>query len=150
MYKEVDRKVSASPRATRATLVSVLRNGDRLSTITSNALRSHLARGAAFIEAQVNYLPPLEQFKVRCYGLRSLNDEQRESIFSAVPGYRKLWSHCLATGEVGMRLDEVDRKLLPPDDPKLLFDLMKKTIFASEMISPEYRFNEPDAEPSKS
>ncbi len=43
MYKELDRKISQSPRATRTSLMALFREKeDRLATIDVNHLRNHL------------------------------------------------------------------------------------------------------------
>ena len=146
IYKELDRRISSSPRATRASLLALVRDDDRLCTITSNGLREHLRRGASVIEAMVNYLPPTERFKVRCYGLRSLTDEQREQVFSAIPAFQEIWRLCIASGEMGMRLDEVDPKLLPPDDPDLISRLVSETFFSNVEVIEEREQEDLEAE----
>jgi hypothetical protein len=135
IYKELDRKISQSPRATRESLMALYREeNDRIGTIDVNHLRNHLGRGAALIEAQVQYLSPELQFKVRCFGLRSLTEEKRETLFTVNPAFRELWRLCLATGELGMPLGEVDPKFLPPNDPELLRELMKNDLAPAKRI----------------
>jgi hypothetical protein len=147
MYKELDRKISGSPRSTRASLLALFREGDRLGTITQKTLIDHVTQGASVIEAFINFLPREERFKLRCYGLRSLSEQQREALFGALPAYEDIWRMCLAKGEMGKRLSEVDPKLLPPDDPELIFNLMKKTIFNGslrELPNDEFKKNLPE------
>lgn len=59
-----------------------------------------------------------EKFQVMCYALRHMIPEKREILFEMIPSMRNVYSACLAKGELGKRLDELPRELLPPDDPK--------------------------------
>jgi hypothetical protein len=131
MYKEVDRTLSESLRQPRSSLVALIREGDQIITVPRSALQNHLARGGAVIEAMTQYLPPEERFRVECFGLRSLDDERRELVFSVKPYLRDVWRRCLATGEMGVKLADVDPKLLPPDE--LVPELMKNTVFGQIM-----------------
>jgi len=125
MYKEMDRVLSESPRSSRKSFLALFRDGDRLTTVSNDVLKDSLAEGANAIWAIVSLLPPMFRFKVMCYGLRSVTDEQREAMFSASPFVREIWRMCEASGEMGMRLDEVPEEFMPPDDPDLLMKAMR-------------------------
>lgn len=130
MYKELDRVISKASRPARRSMLALYRTGDRIGTIDQKYLRAQLQRGASMLEAIVSYLPPVEQFKVRCFQLRLLTDAKRETVFSILPSMRKVYEMCLACGELGKSLKDIDPKLLPPDDPELMASLMEKTFWA--------------------
>jgi hypothetical protein len=77
--------------------------------------------------AIVSLLPAQERFQVLCYGLRSITDEQRTALFGAMPEMRKIYELCLASGEMGKRLDELPPEVLPPDDPGILMPLIRES-----------------------
>ncbi|HZE23121.1 MAG TPA: hypothetical protein VE054_03940, partial [Blattabacteriaceae bacterium] len=56
-------------------------------------------------------------FQVMCYALRHMKPDKRETLFKMIPSMRSVYFGCLAKGEMGRRLDELPRELLPPDDP---------------------------------
>ena len=68
--------------------------------------------------AMLGHLPALEKFQVMCYALRHMKPENRETLFDMSPSMRDVYSACIAKGEMGRRLDELPRELLPPDDPE--------------------------------
>ena len=47
-----------------------------------------------------------------------MKPENRKTLFEMIPNMRGIYSACLAKGELGKRLDELPRELLPPDDLK--------------------------------
>jgi hypothetical protein len=124
MYKEADRRISKSPRNTRKSLVNLFQTADRLITIDSDNVKRQLYRTYQMVQAIISLLPTKEKFQVRCYALRSITAEQREQIFEAIPAYRKIYDLCLATGEMGVRLCDLPKEVLPPDDPAILMPLI--------------------------
>jgi hypothetical protein len=66
----------------------------------------------------LEYLPPQQKFEVMCYALRAMKDRNRDVLLEMYPAMRNVYAACIARGEMGKRLDELPRELLPPDDPE--------------------------------
>lgn len=118
MYKEADRLISDAPRPPRGSFLALFRDGDRLVTIKQDAIKREITRGMQINLAMLGHLPPQEKFQVLCYALRHMKPENREVLFNMNPNVRAVYSACIASGEMGKRLDELPRELLPPDDPE--------------------------------
>jgi len=118
MYKEADRLICEAPRPARGSFLALFRGQDRLVTIKQASLQREVTRGMQIIMAMLGHLPEAEKFQVTCYALRHMKSEHRETLFEMVPSMRGIYSACLEKGEVGKRLDELPRELLPPDDSK--------------------------------
>ena len=116
MYKEADRKLSGSARPPRGSFLALFRDHDRLVTANADQIKQQVTRGMQINMAMLNYLPPKEKFQVMCYALRHMKEHNREVLFEMSPPMRNVYNACLATGEMGRRLDELHRELLPPDD----------------------------------
>lgn len=114
MYKEADRVLSSAARPTRGSFLALLRDNDRLVTIDPDAMKKEVARGAQINMAMLGHLPPKEKFQVMCYALRHMKETNREVLFDLIPSLRNVYGACIATGEMGKRLDELPRELLPP------------------------------------
>ena len=125
MYKEADRRLSGSARRPRGSFVALLRENDRLMTISPKSLQRKAFQPAAMTFAIIEHLPPKEKFQVLCHALRSLSDEKREILFASIPDWREIYQMCLACGEMGKRLDELPPEVLPPDDPELLMPTVR-------------------------
>jgi Protein of unknown function (DUF3800) len=118
MYKEADRQLSGAARPSRGSFLALWRDHDRLVTISPDAIKRQLQRGMQINWVMVEHLPPREKFQVMCYALRHMKENNREVLFGMNPAMRNVYNACLALGEMGMRLDELPRELLPPDDPE--------------------------------
>ena len=127
LYKEGDRVLSESSREPRGSFVALLRDGDRLIKIAPEELIRAAFTPTKAMMAIVSLLPAQERFQVLCYGLRSITDEQRTALFGAMPEMRKIYELCLASGEMGKRLDELPPEVLPPDDPGILMPLIRES-----------------------
>jgi hypothetical protein len=118
MYKEADRVLSSAARPPRGSFLALLRDNDRLVTIDPDAMKKEVIRGMQINMAMLGHLPPKEKFQVMCYALRHMKEKNREVLFGMIPSLRNVYSACIAKGEMGKRLDELPRELLPPDDPE--------------------------------
>jgi hypothetical protein len=118
MYKEADRLIREAPRPPRGSFLALFRGQDRLVTIKQDSMKREVTRGMQVLMAMLGHLPEAEKFQVMCYALRHMIPEKREILFEMIPSMRNVYSACLAKGELGKRLDELPRELLPPDDPK--------------------------------
>jgi hypothetical protein len=118
MYKEADRLLSGATRPPRESFLALFRDRDRLVTIDSAGMKKEVTRGAQIHMAMLGHLPPKEKFQVMCYALRHMKEKNREILFEMIPAMKNVYSACIATGEMGKRLDEMPKYLLPPDDPQ--------------------------------
>jgi hypothetical protein len=118
MYKEADRLISNAQRAPRGSFLALFRGDDRLVTIRQDAIRQEITKGMQINLAMLGHLPAQEKFQVLCYALRHMKPENREVLFNMNPSIQAVYSACIASGEMGKRLDELSRELLPPDDPE--------------------------------
>jgi hypothetical protein len=118
MYKEADRLLSNSERGTRGSFLALLRDHDRLVTINPEPIKQQVIRGMQINMAMLDYLPTQQKFEVMCYALRAMKQRNREVLLEMNPAMRNVYAACLAMGEMGKRLDEMPRELLPPDDPE--------------------------------
>lgn len=116
MYKEADRQLSGSARPPRGSFLALFRDHDQLVTVDADQLKQQVTRGMQINMEMLNYLPPKEKFQVICYALRRMKEHNREVLFEMSPPMRNVYNACLATGEMGRRLDDLPRELLPPDD----------------------------------
>jgi hypothetical protein len=118
MYKEADRLLSGAARPQRASFLALFREHDRLVTIDSAGMKKEVTRGAQMHMAMLEHLPPKEKFQVMCYALRHMEEKNRKILFEMIPSMQNVYRACIAKGEMGKRLDEMPRELLPPDDPQ--------------------------------
>lgn len=116
MYREADRVLSHAARPPRGSFLALFRNDDRLVTIKRELPEREVGRGMQIPFAMLGHLPPTEKFQVMCYALRHMTPGNREILFGMNPFMRNIYAACLAKGEMGKRLDELPRELLPPDD----------------------------------
>jgi hypothetical protein len=128
MYKEADRLLSNSERGTRGSFLALLRDHDRLVTIKPEPIKRQVIRGMQINMAMLNYLPPQQKFEVMCYALRAMKEKNREVLFEMNPAMRNVYAACIARGEMGKRLDELPRELLPPDDPEYFLSRIDPTL----------------------
>jgi len=116
MYKEADRQLSGSKRAPRGSFQALFRGSDRLATIDPKPIHQEVTRGMRIHFAILDSLPPPERFQVMCHALRAMSDENRETLFGMLPPMRNIFAACIARGEMGKRVDELPKELLPSDE----------------------------------
>jgi hypothetical protein len=119
MYKEADRLLSGSQRSLRKSFSALWRENDQLVTIDPIAMKRQVTHGMNLISAVRSLLPPRERFQVTCYSLRSLSEEKRETLFGMIPELRNVYKACIASGEMGKRLDQLPPEIMPSDDAVL-------------------------------
>ena len=116
MYKEADRMLSGAARPPRGSFLALFRTDDRLVTIKREVPEKEVHRGMQILFSMLGHLPPTEKFQVMCYALRHMDTNNREVLFGMIPSMRNVYAACLAKREMGRRLDELPKELLPPDD----------------------------------